>query len=199
MDRPVGRHTLRPVESASPPATPSPPPKQWVWYFAIPLISILVADLVSKGLIFSRYRDGQDVSWWCQLAWNPGVAWGLGGAFPGAVLVLTLVLIPVLVAIWWWTYRRESLTANAAFGLILGGAFGNAYDRVMTALVGEAGGYKGVRDFIRIDLNIVGIDYVWPNFNLADSAITVGFALLILSPWILRILGRDRTGIPHAR
>lgn len=187
------------MDTAVSPAAPAPStePVAWKRWFLPALISVLVADLVSKAVIFARYDEGQDVAWWCELAWNPGVAWGLGGAFPGAVLALTLILIPILTAVWWYTYRREGAPANLAFGLILGGALGNAYDRVMTALVGEAGGYQGVRDFIRIDLRILGIDYTWPNFNLADSAITVGFILLILSPWILRFTNRDRT--THAR
>jgi lipoprotein signal peptidase len=174
----------------APPQTPTPPlrplPSGWLWAFAGPLLAVAVVDLASKSYLFSRYSEGDDLAWWCELAWNPGVAWGIGGSAPTIVLALTLVLIPVLVAVWWFGYRRESRWANIAFGLIMGGAVGNAHDRVMTALVGEAGGYKGVRDFIRIDLRLLRIDYTWPNFNVADSAITIGFVLLLLLPWISR-------------
>lgn len=117
----------------------------------------------------------------------------MGGGAPTVVLILTLILIPTLIAVWWFTYRRDGWDSNLAFGLILGGAVGNAYDRVMTAVVGSAGGYKGVRDFIRIDLRLLGIDYTWPNFNVADSAITIGFIVLLLHPLIAR--NRNRLSV----
>jgi lipoprotein signal peptidase len=97
-----------------------------------------------------------------------------------AVTLATVCLIPVLMLVWWTAWRQQGRIANLAFGAVLGGAIGNAYDRVMTALVGPTGGYQGVRDFIRIDLRMLGIDYVWPNFNVADAAISTGFAVLVL-------------------
>ena len=42
-----------------------------------------------------------------------------------------------------------------------------------------ATGYGGVRDFIHVDFNWVGIDYIWPTFNIADCGITVGAAIAI--------------------
>jgi lipoprotein signal peptidase len=154
----------------------------WLPWFAIPLAIAVVADLWSKHVLFSRYPENSRVSWWGELTYNTGVAWGLGHAWPGAVLVLTMFLVPVLGWVWWRHYRQAGRLANSAFGLVLGGAIGNGSDRCLTWLLGPDGGYKGVRDFIRIDLNMIGIPYVWPNFNLADAAISLGFiALLIMS------------------
>lgn len=162
-----------------PAAPPRPSPQRWLPWFALPLGLVIVSDLWSKYALFARYREGESFSWWGELTYNTGVAWGLGNRWPGAVLALTLLLIPVLTALWWWQYRLQGRLTNLAFGMILGGACGNAYDRCMMWLVGPSGGYKGVRDFIRIDLNMLGINYVWPNFNLADAAISLGFILLI--------------------
>ena len=162
--------------------------KPWArWFFPI-LVVTAVADLSSKAWIFARYHEGERFAPWGEIAYNTGVAWGLFGDYPLAVLALTLVLIPLLSVVWWRQFRREGPAANLAFGLILGGALGNGYDRVMMGLYQIAQtsnapmpwpGFQGVRDFIRIDLNMVGIDYIWPNFNIADAAISVGFIILV--------------------
>ena len=80
----------------------------------------------------------------------------------------------------YWAYYRDGRWGHVAFGLILGGALGNGWDRLMARLVGASGGYDGVRDFIYIDLRPLGINWSWPNFNIADSAICVGFATLVV-------------------
>lgn len=162
------------------PAPSAPGLCAWLPWFAVPLVIALVADLWSKHAVFARYREHEVFSWWGELAYNTGAAWSLGRDWPGAVLALTMLLIPVLGWVWWHHYRGAGRVANLAFGLILGGALGNAWDRNLTWLVGPAGGYKGVRDFIRIDLNMLGINYVWPNFNLADAAISTGFVIVLV-------------------
>jgi len=62
------------------------------------------------------------------------------------------------------TRLDELMSADAVLGLILGGAVGNAFDRVIN------GG--GVTDFINF--------HFWPVFNVADSAVSIGVALLIV-------------------
>lgn len=97
---------------------------------------------------------------------NSGAAFSL---FQGQVAWLSVVSVLVAGWIGWELLRHESLVGGRAglplssLGLILGGAIGNLVDRLRF-------GY--VEDFI--DLR------VWPVFNVADSAITVGVALLIL-------------------
>lgn len=172
------------------PTPPTCPPRPIVWkrWFLPALVATATLDLASKAWIFARHHEGERFGIWCETAYNSGVAWGLFNGYPLAVLALTLVLIPVLAAVWWRQFRREGAVANLAFGLILGGALGNGYDRVMMGLHQHAQaigapqpwpGLPGVRDFIRVDLHPIGIDYTWPNFNLADAAISVGFVLLV--------------------
>jgi len=156
-------------------------------------VLVVVGDLASKAWLFSqpalvdiltRHRLGLPApetapGWpeWIQLTYNPGVAWGLGGRWPAAVLLLTVLLIPLLGWVWWRWFRLHGRTENLAFACILGGASGNLWDRLLTGF--GIAGYHGVRDFLRIDLNHLGIDYIWPNFNLADAAISTGFVLLV--------------------
>jgi signal peptidase II len=68
--------------------------------------------------------------------------------------------------------------AQSGLALILGGAAGNALDRLI---------HGGVTDFMEVRL----WTYIWPAFNLADSAITIGAALVL---WELLFPGRQRSG-----
>jgi signal peptidase II len=88
-------------------------------------------------------------------------AFGLFGTHP---LLLTAAASIVLISFYLW-YRREgaSTSVHIAFALIFGGAVGNIIDRLHF-------GY--VHDFIDFR--------VWPVFNVADSAITIGVCLLLL-------------------
>ncbi len=110
---------------------------------------------------------------------NPGGAFGL---FGGAAWLFVLASVVVIVAVVISSRRLPSGLGAAALGLVLGGALGNLTDRVIRgpALSGE------VVDFIDFQ--------VWPVFNLADSAIVVGAALLLLSSFRGGPEGRGATG-----
>lgn len=77
--------------------------------------------------------------------------------------------LALVIAAWLflWQRRARSRWISAAVGLIVGGALGNAVDRLDP---------RGVVDFIDLHAGA----YHWPAFNLADSAITVGVAILIV-------------------
>jgi len=137
-------------------------------------VLIVVLDLWTKNIAtnsLTLYRPEALTSWLnMTLAHNYGAAFSFlsdaGGwqrwLFTGLASVVTLVLIV-------WLFRlqaREKMTA-AALGLIIGGAVGNLIDRINH-------GY--VVDFIDVYYR----DWHWPAFNLADSAITCGVALLII-------------------
>ena len=70
---------------------------------------------------------------------------------------------------------REDLWQKAGITLILSGAFGNLIDRLR---------FQRVTDFI--DVGIPGIPARWPTFNVADSCVCVGVAMILLSSWIPR-------------
>jgi signal peptidase II len=92
---------------------------------------------------------------------NDGIAFGINIPEPWQTLVIgTAVTIVALIG---WSERSSSLHAMA-FGLILGGAFGNIIDRLIDGMV---------TDYIRVG--------AFPSFNVADSCITIGAGLLLFS------------------
>ena len=97
---------------------------------------------------------------------NTGVSFGLFGGGQ-ARWGLSIFSIVVTVGLGWWALKADRRLLIAAIGLVMGGAVGNVIDRVRF-------GY--VVDFI--DFSGTGV-FPWV-FNIADSAITVGVALLIL-------------------
>ena len=80
-------------------------------------------------------------------------------------------IVSAVLAVWVWKIRYEGPAILAAgLSLVLGGAVGNLIDRIRL-------GY--VVDFIQVDLPVPFFD-PFPSFNVADAAITVGAALLII-------------------
>lgn len=146
---------------------------RWPIWFGPALLLTLVVDLITKSVVFARSEH--QLPGWIEQHYNTGVAWSMFDQHPEFVAGLTAALIPLLAWVWWSGYRKLGGWENLAFGLILGGALGNGWDRAMAML----GQYPGVRDFIHVDLHLIGIPYVWPTFNVADSGITAGFVLLL--------------------
>jgi signal peptidase II len=133
--------------------------------------SVLVLDQLTKAWALEALADGPiDLIGGIRfnLTFNKAGAFGLGGAFIPFLALGALVLV-VALAVSGGT-RRPGLAI--AVGLVLGGAVGNLADRIFR----EPGLFQGaVVDFV--DLR------VWPIFNLADSAITVGCILLLVFGW----------------
>ena len=99
---------------------------------------------------------------------NPGAAFNLGPSFTA---VYALIAVGVLVVIVRLSGRLRSWPWAIALGLILGGAAGNLMDRLFRS----PGPLHGsVVDWIKLP-------YFPPTFNIADSAITIGAALLVLA------------------
>ena len=108
------------------------------------------------------------------LAHNRGVSFGLfaAGSDTGKwVLVGVALLISAFLVRWLWQ-SSHGLTATA-LGLIIGGAIGNVIDRVLLG---------AVVDFL--DFHALG--YHWPAFNIADTAIFIGAAGIILESFFVK-------------
>jgi len=105
---------------------------------------------------------------------NRGIAFGLFGSSGPLVQTLLLAVVVAVVGVLAWQLLRGDGDRLAGLGLslVLGGALGNLADRLVR---GE------VVDFLDVYLRIGGREHVWPTFNVADSCITVGAALVILA------------------
>jgi len=135
--------------------------------------ALIVLDQATKALVESVLTPGRFVPWlsddigW-QLVYNPGGAFGL----PLPAWVFLLVAVGVLVLIIRVLPRTHTLLTAAAYGMLLAGAVGNVLDRLLrSGAEGFGGGF--VVDFVAWG--------TFPRFNVADSAITVGFVVLVVA------------------
>jgi signal peptidase II len=127
---------------------------------ALKLWILHVLDLGSRGVVtLTSFLD-------LVLTWNRGISYGLfqqdGPLGQWALLGLTAVAVALLGI--WLTRASARLTA-LALGLIIGGAIGNAIDRLA---------YGAVADFVLFHVTTATFSFKWYVFNLADAAIVAG-------------------------
>jgi len=132
---------------------------------ALKLWLLFVFDLQGRGIV--RLTPFLDLV----LVWNKGISYGLfqqdGRLGQWALLALTLVAVALL---WIWLVRSTSRLMALSLGLIIGGAVGNAIDRMA---------YGAVADFVLLHLTTGSFSFKWYVFNLADAAIVAGVAGLL--------------------
>jgi signal peptidase II len=116
------------------------------------------------------------------LAWNTGISYGWfqNESATGQSVLLAIKAIAVIVLAVWMA-RSQSRLATIALGLIIGGAIGNAIDRLA---------YGAVVDFALFHLQIGGKPFNWYVFNIADVAIVAGVAALLYDSFL---------GVPAAK
>ncbi len=105
------------------------------------------------------------------MAWNRGISYGLfqqEGPF-GQWLLLAIKAAAVAL-LWVWLARAGSRLTAVSLGLIIGGAVGNAVDRLV---------HGAVADFVLFHITTETIRFNWYVFNLADAAIVAGVAGLL--------------------
>lgn len=105
------------------------------------------------------------------LAWNTGISYGwFQNTGPAGQTILLVIKIVAVVLLALWMARSQTRVAVIGLGLIIGGAIGNAIDRLA---------YGAVVDFALLHAQIGGKTYNWYIFNLADVAIVAGVAALL--------------------
>jgi signal peptidase II len=131
----------------------------------IVLVLVLALDQLTKHLVASSIVPGEEVRFLPGIQLvdtrNHGVAFGLAAGSQLAVTILVSLALVALLA-YFVTHSSRPLIWLPT-GLLLGGALGNLFDRIRDG---------SVVDFIKLPLG-------WPPFNLADTAIVLGAALLL--------------------
>jgi signal peptidase II len=127
-------------------------------------------DLARKGVV--RVTSFFDLV----LAWNTGISYGWfadqGATAQTAMLAFKAVAVLALAI---WMAKSTTRLATVGLGLIIGGAIGNAIDRLA---------YGAVVDFALFHVEIAGKTYNWYVFNVADVAIVVGVAALLYDSFL---------------
>ena len=152
-------------------------PRQRPLWRMLPLVTapVLALDQLSKVYVSSHLRMFQAVAvirGWLDITYtlNPGAAFSLFATMPPAfrgVFFIALSVIAIVVLIALLARRLTPLDSAIAFALILGGTVGNLIDRIAR---GE------VIDFIYFHHE----SFSYPVFNIADSAITIGVAIILI-------------------
>lgn len=145
---------------------------------AVSTIGTILLDQVSKHLVLQNFQPGEirpiiDGVFNLTLTFNRGAAFGLWSGLPPGwregVLALTILFALLVIAYLLTRSYYQNALSQIALSAILGGACGNIIDRVrLGAVVDFLDFYYG--------------SYHWPAFNIADSAICVGVAILLLFP-----------------
>jgi len=105
------------------------------------------------------------------MTWNKGISYGLfqqDGPF--GQWVLLAIKAAAVALLWVWLARAGSRLTAVALGLIIGGAAGNAVDRII---------HDAVADFVLFHITTETIRFNWYVFNLADAAIVAGVVGLL--------------------
>ncbi|MBD0328869.1 MAG: signal peptidase II [Thermoleophilia bacterium] len=139
-----------------------------------------LADQVTKHLVASRVALGEEIRvagpFSIHHVENSGIAFGLFPTATSAVIVLTSLVVAWMLVFFARSAARHPLLP-IGLGLVLGGSISNLLDRIRLG---------AVTDFLDVDF--------WPAFNLADTFIVVGVAILLAA-----LIAADRDAAPRAR
>jgi signal peptidase II len=141
-------------------------------WLPIGLLVILVDQLTKHWALNNLTDRDVDIFWTLRLnlSFNTGMAFSRGQNWGPVIGILALVVIVGFVLS---VKRQPGRLTDISVGLIIGGAIGNVIDRLFRSPAWLRG---AVVDFI---------DLQWfPIFNVADMAITIGGALLVLASWL---------------
>ena len=148
--------------------------RDWRIPFFLISLFIVALDRISKLWIQKHIAEGQGITLIPHIfrlthVMNEGAAFSLFNNAPANptrwALTSFSMLAAVVVAVLLVRLGRRFSATALGLALVLGGALGNAWDRLQ---------YKMVTDFLEVKI----VHYHWPDFNLADSAIVVGGILL---------------------
>ena len=135
------------------------------------IFAVFIFDRITKVIIIKHQLNNQStfVNDYLnfELVWNTGIGFGLFSQDANIYYYLISLLIFSIILLLIYLINKADFPEKILFSLVLGGAIGNFYDRII---------YLAVPDFIDIHLN----DFHWFTFNIADIFITIGIILIVL-------------------
>jgi signal peptidase II len=139
---------------------------------------LFVFDLGTRGIVtLTPFLD-------LALVWNTGISYGLlRQEGPLGQWVLLALKAVAVILLWIWLARTSSRLTALSLGLIIGGAIGNAIDRLA---------YGAVADFVLFHVTTASFSFKWYVFNLADVAIVAGVIGLLYET----LVGADAAKAP---
>ena len=152
-------------------------------------IVIVILDQLTKFLVTQNLKLHESIeifSWFnLTLVHNTGAAFSFlsqAGGWQRWFFIILAITISVVITIWLLRLPAKQRWLACALALVLGGAVGNLWDRMVF-------GY--VIDFIDVSIGFLPwrLFNPWPAFNIADSAISIGAVMLIIDA----ILNKDET------
>ncbi len=173
--------SLRAADLAAPKRLPF---HRYVLFFALATFGC-AADLLTKHWVFAwRGLPRNDNEWWVwepyfgiETALNTGALFGMGAGKSALFAALSVAAIVAILSWLFWAGAARDRWLTFALGCIMGGILGNLYDRlglwVETDIPVEW--RTAVRDWILIRYH----GLTWPNFNIADSLLVCGAAMLL--------------------
>lgn len=158
-----------------------------ILFYAI-VIGALIIDQATKMIARKMLTEGDSVTvipgfFDLQLSYNNGAAFGTLPHWTPFFIIVALAAVYAIVKL-----RKEadaSKIMQIGLGLLMGGAIGNLFDRVVLS-------GRGVTDFLSFHIAISAKTYTWPTFNIADAAIVFGAILVIFNVYILDKWKADR-------
>ena len=134
------------------------------------MTKIVVIDFFLKQKIESYYFNSfLNFS----LIWNKGMAFGILESDSYLYQILSFLIICIIIFLFFWLIKTNDKFEKLSISLIIGGALGNFYDRVVV---------NAVPDFI----DLLYQDFHWFVFNVSDIIITIGILFLLLKDLVLK-------------
>jgi len=145
-------------------------------FFLILIIILFSIDRISKIKVISEFNEH---SYFINnflnidLIWNIGVGFGLFSTDNSLIYNFLSFFIFIVITSLFYIFIKSSNSDKLIYAIIIGGALGNFYDRLV---------FKGVPDFIDLHYN----NFHWFTFNAADIFITIGIIIFIIRSFFLK-------------
>ena len=145
-------------------------------FFLILIIILFSIDRISKIKVISEFNEH---SYFINnflnidLVWNIGVGFGLFSTDNSLIYNFLSFFIFIVITSLFYIFIKSSNLDKLIYAIIIGGALGNFYDRLV---------FKGVPDFIDLHYN----NFHWFTFNAADIFITIGIIIFIIRSFFLK-------------